>query len=61
MAEHKYAIRVKNMLYAMARHYNEGDVTESSLKVIGIESIPCSIIGGNRQKRLQVTYVTMVP
>ncbi len=37
VAEHKYAIRVKNMLYQMARHYNEvGHVTESSLKVIGI-------------------------
>ncbi len=53
VAEHKYAIRVKNMLYPMARHYNEvGHVTESSLKVIGIESIPCSMRGGNRQKQL---------
>ncbi len=29
VAEHKYAIRVKNMLYPMARHINEvGHVTE---------------------------------
>ncbi len=53
VAEHKYAIRVKNMLYPMVRHYNEvGHVTESSLKVIGIEYIPYSMRGGNRQKQL---------
>ncbi len=41
------------MLYPLARHYNEvGRVTESSLKVIGIESIPCSMRGGNGQKQL---------
>ncbi len=37
----------------MVRHYNEvGHVTESSLKVIGIEYIPYSMRGGNRQKQL---------
>lgn len=36
--EHKYAIRTKNM-YPMARQYSEvGHASESSLKVIGIES-----------------------
>ncbi len=50
VAEHKYAIRVKNLFHLF--HNEVGHVTESSLKVIGIESIPCSMRGGNRQKQL---------
>lgn len=41
------------MLYPMARQYNNvGNASESSLKVIGIESIPCLIREGNRLKRI---------
>ncbi len=53
VSEHKYAIRMKNMLYLMVRHFNEaGHASESSLKVMGIESIPCSIRGGFYNEKL---------
>lgn len=40
----QYAVHTKNLLYPMAKNYNEvGHGSDSSLKVIGIESIPCTI------------------
>lgn len=53
IAEHKTAIRVKNMDYAIARHYaaaNHGTV--SSLKFCGIEKVSLSVRGGDIVNKL---------
>ncbi len=40
VSEHKYVVRMKNVLNFMVRHFNEaGHASQSSLKVMGIESI----------------------
>lgn len=51
VAKHKQTIHTPKTLCPVARHYNEvGHGCHSSLKVIGIESIPCTIRAGNRMK-----------
>lgn len=51
--EHKYAIRVKNDDYPMAKHYKDVHHSDpSSLKIQGVEIVKTSIRGGDKLKLL---------
>ncbi len=52
--EHRYAIRVGNMNYPMARHYKEAQHGRaSSLRNVGIEAICLDARGGDKVMRLK--------
>lgn len=51
--EHKYAIRIQNEDYPMAKHYKDAHHSDpSSLKIQGIEIVKTSIRGGDKLKLL---------
>lgn len=53
LAEHKYAIRIKNQDYPMARHFEIcPNANDSLLKIEGIEHIKPLVRGGDRQQKL---------
>ncbi|XP_055767325.1 uncharacterized protein LOC129842721 [Salvelinus fontinalis] len=53
LAEHKYAIRVGNEDYPMARHYKSlHHGNPASLQAMGIDHVPASIRKGDRLKQL---------
>ena len=53
ISEHKYAIRTENDNYPMARHFREKHNSDPSiLRAIGIDHIPHTLRGGDRQKQL---------
>ena len=53
VAEHKAAIRLKNMDYAIARHYiNAGHGSPASLKFWGLEKVERSPREGDHNNRL---------
>lgn len=54
VSEHRYAIRVGNMNYPMARHYKDAHHgRDTSLRAVGIEAVCLDARGGDKIKRLK--------